>query len=71
MWALKNWKGNLKINFYCADLDNDKNYFFLFAHCLMADWANQNQVIGIFIKKGFRGIYYPRPVGLVHVKCNM
>ena len=37
----------------------------------MADWASQNQVIGIFIKEGFRGIHYPRPVGIVHVKCNM
>ena len=33
--------------------------------------ANQNQVIGIFIKEGFGGIHYPHPVGIVHVKCNM
>ena len=32
----------------------------------MADWVNQNQVIGIF-----GGIHYPRPVGIVHMKCNM
>ena len=37
----------------------------------MADWANQNQVIGIFIKEGFGVIHYPRPVGIVHVKCNV
>ena len=37
----------------------------------MADWANQNQVIGIFIKGGFGSIHYPRPMGIVHVKYNM
>ena len=37
----------------------------------MADGANQNQVIGIYIKEGFGGIHYPRRVGIVHVKCDM
>ena len=37
----------------------------------MADWVNQNQVIGIFIKESFGGNHYPCPVGIVHVKCNM
>ena len=37
----------------------------------MADWANQNQVIGIYIKEGFGGVHYPHPVGIVHVKYNM
>ena len=36
----------------------------------MANWANQNQVIGIFIKEGFGGIHYTR-TGIEHVKCNM
>ena len=42
---------NLKINFYCVYLHNEKNIFHLFAFCLMADWANQKQVDGIFLKK--------------------
>ena len=37
----------------------------------MADYANQNQVIGINIKEGFGGIHYPRPMWIVHVKCML
>ena len=70
MWTFKNYKKlNLKKELYCVDLHTDKILFYLFVHCLMADWARQKHLNGISFKENLE--VFTHPVGIVNVKCNM